>query len=92
MKFDFSPSIFWLSLLAVISAELGCFVRTAAIAVRYGSPLSVCLGTLLGNLILLLPIFFVGDWLHRVLPPTPTRVVSGLLLMTIGLIIILSRD
>jgi putative Ca2+/H+ antiporter (TMEM165/GDT1 family) len=91
MKIDFHLSVFLVAFIAGFSAELPCLVRTAAIATRYGSPLSVCLGTLLGNAVLLLPVFFGAEWLHRHLPEQPVRIICGLILTLMGLLVLFHR-
>lgn len=80
------------TILTVVFAELGCFFRTAALVDKLGCPAAVCLGTLIANVIIVLPILIGGEWLHRVLPPIAARVVSGLVLVLLGFLILIGRE
>lgn len=84
--------VFWLALITVVSAEVGCFFRTAALVEKYGSPMWVCLGTLLGNAIWLIPIFLGGRWMHEHISPLLARILAGTVLMGMGLLILLGKE
>lgn len=87
----FKFTVFWLTFITAFSAEFACLARTIAIVSKFGSPLSVCLGTLLGNVLLLLPIFLWGDKLQQYLPEPLVRVVVGLLFIIMGIGILLHK-
>jgi Ca2+/H+ antiporter, TMEM165/GDT1 family len=86
----FDLQVFWAAFLTASIAEVACLVRTEAVAAHFGSPLSVCLGTLLGNILLLLPVLFFGGALHR-LPEAPVRIVSAAIFIAAGVLILLER-
>jgi putative Ca2+/H+ antiporter (TMEM165/GDT1 family) len=91
LKLDFQLAVFWAAFLAAFFAELNCLARTATLVTRFGSPLSVCLGTLLGNALLLLPIFLGGEWLHKSFPELPVRIISALLFILMGVLMLFHR-
>jgi putative Ca2+/H+ antiporter (TMEM165/GDT1 family) len=91
MKIPFDWAVFLAALLVAVSGELACFARTAALVARYGSPLSVVLGTLLGNLVILVPVLLFGAVLHRYLPHDPVRIGAGLLFVVLGVLMMLDK-
>lgn len=90
MKSPLDLEVLWAAFLIAATAELGCLSRTAALVLRFDHPLSVCLGTLLGNIVILIPIFFLGNTIGRYLPETPVRIGTSLLFIAMGIYLILS--
>jgi putative Ca2+/H+ antiporter (TMEM165/GDT1 family) len=86
----FDPQVFWAAFLASSIAEVACLVRNEALAAHFGSPLSVFLGALLGNVVLLLPVLLFGGLLHR-LPLAPVRYLSAAVFIGAGLLILFER-
>jgi uncharacterized membrane protein len=87
----FDPPVFWAAFLASTIAEVVCLVRNEALVAHFGSPLSVFLGALLGNIVLLLPVLLFGNLLHR-LPATPVRYGAAAIFIGVGLLILFERQ
>lgn len=92
MKFGFEYSVFIAAFLFAAAAEIGCLSRTVALVARYGSPISVCLGTLLGNVAILIPVFLAGNYLNKVVPEHYARIGAGILIVILGILMILGKD
>lgn len=86
----FDSRIFWAAFLTACVAELACLARNGALVAQLGSPLSVFLGALLGNIVLLLPVLLFGGSLHR-LPELPIRLTSAAIFIGVGLLILCER-
>lgn len=86
----FDLQVFWAAFLASTLAEVVCLVRNEALVARFGSPVSVFLGALLGNICLLLPVLIFGNLLHR-LPETPVRYGAAVIFIGVGLMILFER-
>lgn len=77
---------FWLTVLT----EVGCLARTEALAARLGSPFSVCLGTLLANLLLLAAAFVLAGWIQR-FPASLLRLLAALIFLLLGVLALVDR-
>lgn len=68
MKSTLPLAIFWTAFVTAYVAELGCLVRTGALVLSSRSPFWVVLGTLAGNVAVVLPLLLFGEKLLRLFP------------------------
>lgn len=77
-----------LAFLATCAAEFGCLVRSAALVLSSKIPLAVVIGTVVANIVLLLPIVIFGDRLLHMFPAAVTAhadTFAGVLFILIGI-------
>jgi putative Ca2+/H+ antiporter (TMEM165/GDT1 family) len=89
MKLDWT--ILLQAFLVALTAEGACLLRSTALVARLGHPVSVAVGTLLGNMIMLLPILCCGAWIHHHFPAEHVRIAAGLLFILFGLGLLCDR-
>lgn len=77
--------VFMVALTAAFLGELPCLARTASVVIQHGRPLSVVLGTLAGNALLILPVLLCGEGLHRHFPERPAAILCGLVFIGLGI-------
>lgn len=85
MRIIIDWQVFLLAFGAAFLGELPCLARTAGVVIERGQPLSVALGTLCGNALLLLPVLLCGGWLHRHFPEEPARILTSLIFIGLGI-------
>jgi putative Ca2+/H+ antiporter (TMEM165/GDT1 family) len=84
-------SVFWAAFLVAVVAEMGCLARNTALFATQGAALSVFLGTLLADLVLLLVSALLGEMLHRLLPEPWIERVAGVVFLVMGSLMLLHQ-
>jgi putative Ca2+/H+ antiporter (TMEM165/GDT1 family) len=91
MRVSFDASVFLVAFAVTAMAEVACLSRTVALVLRFGSPFSLWLGVMAGNIAVLLPVLLLGDQVSRWLPESVVRIVAGLIFLALGVWTLLSR-
>ena len=84
-------SIFWSAVAVVVFAELGCLVRTSALAARYGQPWVIFAGTMVGTAVTMGVGIYAGQAIHHLISETTTRWVTGLFFLLFGALVLCGR-
>jgi putative Ca2+/H+ antiporter (TMEM165/GDT1 family) len=84
-------SVFWSAVAVVIFAELGCLVRTSALAARYGQPWVIFAGTMVGTAVTMAVGIYAGQLVHHHLPESAARWLTGVFFVIFGALVLSGR-